>query len=151
MPSPFHFFVYRPFSQKLSYFAVTLGNEEGSLGTQNHSFSQETSNGPVKLPSSATEFRSGCCNSGIQPKSNYLESQSLQEPEQWITTSTTSELSHHQETHIYTPSSLHCFYAARLHLICLAFLVRIMLTVDYGFMFGEVSYTYITVPESNCI
>lgn len=145
------FFVYRPFSLKLPYFAVTFGNEEDSLGTHNHSFSRQTTNGPVQLASSATEFHSGCCNSRIQAKSNYSERQSLREPEQWKTSSTTSELSHHQETHIYTPSSLHCFYAARLHLICLALLVRIMLTVDYGFMFGEVSYAYITVPESNSI
>jgi hypothetical protein len=122
---------------------VTFDNEEGSLGTQNHSFSRPTSNGPVKLAGSATEFRSGCCNSEIQAKNNYLERPSLREPEQWNTTCTTSELSHNQETHIYTPSSLNFFYAARLHLICLAILVRIMLTVDYGFMFGEVSYTHL--------
>jgi len=119
------------------------------LGTQNHTFSRETTNGPVQLANSATEFRSTCCNSGFQAKSTYSERQSLLEPEQWNTSSTTSELSHHQDTHVYTPSSLHCFYAARLHLICLAVFVRIMLTLDYGFMFGEVSYTYVIVPESN--
>lgn len=128
---------------------MTFGNEEGSLGTQNHTFSRQTTNGPVQLASSATEFRSACCNSGFQTKSNYTERHSLQEPEQWNTSSTTSELSRHQDTHIYTPSSLHCFYTARLHLICLAIFVRIMLAVDYGCMFGEVSYAYITMPESN--
>lgn len=143
------FFIYRTFSLKLSYFAVTFGNEEASLGTQNHTFSRQTANGPVQLASSATEFRSDCCNSGFQAKRDYSESQSLIEPEQWNTSNTTSELSHHQERHIYTPNSLHCFYAAKLHLICLAVLVRIMLTVDYGFMFGEVSYAYVAVPESN--
>lgn len=127
---------------------MTFDNEEGSLGTQNHSFSRPTSNGPVKLASSASEFRSGCCNSEIQAKNNYLERPSLREPEQRNTTCTTSELSHNQETHIYTPSGLNCLYASRLHLVCLALLVRIMLTLDYGFMFGEVSYTF-TVPESN--
>jgi len=131
--------VYRPFSLKLPYFAVTFGNEEGSLGTQNHTFSRQTTNGPVELPSSAIEFRSSCCNSGFQAKSNYSERQSSLEPEQWNTSSTTSELSHHQDTHIYTPSGLYCFYAARLHLICLAVFVRIVLTIDHGFMFGEVS------------
>jgi hypothetical protein len=145
-----HFiFLYRTFSLKVPYFAVTFGNEEASLGTQNHTFSRQIANGPVQLASSATEFRSDCCNSGFQAKRDYSKSQSLLEPEEWNTSSTTSELSRHQETHIYTPSSLHCFYAARLHLICLAVLVRIMLTVDYGFMFGEVSYAYVAVPESN--
>lgn len=137
------FFVYRPFLLKLSYFAVTFDNEEGSLGTQNHTFSRETTNGPVQLAGCATEFRSGCCNSGFQAKNNYSERHSLLEPEHWNTSSTTNELSHHQDTHIYTPSSLHCFYAARLHLICLAVFVRIMLTIDYGVMFGEVSYPYV--------
>jgi hypothetical protein len=119
----------RDHSDKLPYFAVTFGNEEGLLGTQNGTFARQTTNGPVQVAGSATEIRSGCCNS---------ESKSLLEPEHWNTSGTTSELSHHQETHIYTPSSLHRFYAARSHLICLAILVRIMLFVDYGFMFGEV-------------
>jgi len=143
--TPFFFFVYRPFSIKLPYFAVTVGNEEGSLGTQNHTFSRQTTNGPVLLASSAIEFRSSCCNSGFQAKSNYSERHHL-EPEQWNTCSTTSALSQPQDTHIYTPSCLHYFYVARLHLICLAVFIRIMLTVDYGFMFGEVSYAYVAVP-----
>ena len=128
---------------------MTFGNEEGSLGTQNHTFSRQTTNGPVKLATSAIEFRSSCCNSTFQAKSNHSERQSPVEPEEWNISSTTSELSQPQDTHIYTPSGLHCFYAARLHLICLAVFVRIMLTVDYGFMFGEVSYAYVAVPESN--
>jgi len=144
----FFFFLYRPFSLKWPYFAVTFGNEEGSLGTQNHTCSRQT-NGPVQLASSAIEFRSSCCNSGFQAKSNYSERQSPLQPEQRNTSSTTSVLSQPQDTHIYTPSGVHCFYAARLHLICLAVFVRIMLTVDYGFMFGEVSYAYVAVPESN--
>jgi hypothetical protein len=141
--------VYRPCLLKLPYFAVTFGNEEGSLCTQNHTFSQQTTNGPVQLARSATEFHSGCCNSGFQAKSNFSERQSLLEPEQWNASSTTSELLHNQDTPICTPSSLHFFYATRLHLICLAVFVRIMLAVDYGFMFGEVSYAYVAMPESN--
>jgi hypothetical protein len=113
------------------------------LGTQNGTSSPQTANGPVKVASSATEIRSGCCNSGYPVTGNYSESKSLLEPEHRNTSGTTSDLSYHQESHIYTPSCSHCFYAARLHLICLAVLVRIMLIVDYGCVFREVRYAYV--------
>lgn len=133
----------------LSSFAVTLGNEEGSLGTKNGTFSRQTTNGPVQLANSAVQIRSGWCNSGHAIKCSYSENQSSLESEHGSTTSQTSESSDRQETHVYTPSSLRCFYAARLHLVCLAVLVRIMLIVNCGFVFGEVRYVYVIVLDSN--
>jgi hypothetical protein len=127
-----------------SSFAVTFDNDEGSLLTQNGTSSRQVTNGPVQLITSSagyiTESRGVGCNLGHPVKRNRSESKTLPEPEYLDTLSTTSELSKHLETFVSTSSNFHYLCAAKLHLICLAVLVRILLLVNYGFMFGEVRY-----------
>lgn len=118
---------------------VTFDNDEGSLLSQNGTSSRQVTNGQVQQIASSAGFiaesRVGC-HLGQPVKSNRSKSNTRLEPECFGTLSSTSELSKHMETFISTSTSFYYLYAARLHLICLAVLVRIML-VNYGFMFGE--------------
>jgi hypothetical protein len=138
------------FYQELFHVAVTFGYEGGSLVTQNGAFSRQTTDSPSQLTSSsAIEIRRDGCNVEHSIKSNYSGSKTRLEPEYSATSVTTNELSQDQERPVSSSSSFRFLYAAKLHLICLAILVRIMLLINYGFIFGEVGYIYFIVPNYN--
>jgi hypothetical protein len=128
---------------------VTFDNDEGSLLIQNGTSSRQVTNGQVQLIASSAgyvaESRAIGCSLGQPVKNSRSESKTRLEPEYFGTLSSTSELSKHLETFVSTSSSYHYLYAAKLHLICLAVFVRIMLLVNYGFIFGEVRYVYFSM------
>jgi hypothetical protein len=120
---------------------VTLSNEDDSLVIQNGRFSRQTTNGPVQLIADSTQIHDEYCNLGHTAKANCMESK-IRAPKYLDTYSTANGLSQDQEARISTSSSFYFLYAAKLHLICLAVLVRIMFIVNYGFVFGEVRYIH---------
>jgi hypothetical protein len=128
---------------------VTFDNDEGSLLTQNGTSSRQVTNGQVQVIASSAGYVAKShavgCSLGQPVESDRSESKTRLEPEYFGTLSSTSELSKHLETLTSASSSYHYFFAAKLHLICLAVLVRIMLIVNCGFIFGEVRYICISV------
>jgi hypothetical protein len=120
---------------------VTFNNEDDSLVVQNGGLSRQATHGPVQLTADPTQNHDYYCNLGHTTKINCVESK-LRAPKYLDTSSTTSGLSQDQEATFSTLSSFYFLYAAKLHLICLAVLVRITFIVNYGFVFGEVRYIY---------
>jgi hypothetical protein len=118
--------------KNISHIAVTFDNDEGSLLIQNGTSSRQVTNGPVEL-------------SACYTTESYGVSCNLEHPEHFDTLSTTSELSKQIETLFSTSWNNNYLYAAKLHLICLAVLVRIMFLLDYDFMFGQVRYMYFNI------
>lgn len=96
-------------------------------------------NGSVQLAADCTQIHYDYCSLEHKAKINYMESKA-DVPKYLDTHSTTSGLFQDQEAAISAPSTFYFLYAAKLHLICLAVLVRIMYIIDYGFIFGEVRY-----------
>jgi hypothetical protein len=132
---------------------VTFDNDEGSLLSQNGTTTRQVTNGQVQQIATSVgyiaESRRVGCSLGQPVKSKRSENNTRLEPEYFDTLSSASEISKHLETFISTSTSFHYLYAAKLHLICLAILVRIMLLVNCGFMFGEVRYMYFSVQDSD--
>lgn len=131
---------------------MTFDNDEGSLRTHNGTSLRQVKNGEVQLIASSlgyvAESPAVGCSLGQSVKCYRPEIKTLLEPEYLGTLSSTSELPKRMETFISTSSSYHYVYAAKLHLICLAVLVRIMLLVKCGFIFGEVRYVYLSISDS---
>lgn len=87
-------------------------------------------NGPVELSDYTTE--------------SYGFSSNLEHPE-YFDTLNSIELSKQIKT-LFSPSwNNNYIYAAKLHLIFLAILVRIMFLLNYDFMFGQVRYMYFNI------
>jgi hypothetical protein len=125
---------------------VTFDNE-GSLLSQNGTCPQQVTNGPFQKAGFAgyTAESRVTCNLEHTVKSGRSESKTCLEPEYSDTSTTTSELTKHLETYVATSYNFHYLYAARLHLVCLAVLVRIMFLFNYDFMFGQVRYMYFSI------
>jgi hypothetical protein len=110
---------------------VTFDKDKGSLLTQNGTSSRQVTNGPAQL--------SACA--GYTTESPGV-SYDLQQQECFNTLSTTSQL-------IPTSWNKNYLYAAKLHLIGLAVLVRIMFLLNYDSMFGQVRYMYFSIKDSD--
>lgn len=126
--------------KEIFHFAVSFSNEDGSYVSQNCRLTRQTTNGPVELTTNSTQSREDC-NLGYRTKINHVESK-IREPKYLDTSDATNGLYQDKETPVPRASICHFVYDVKLHLICLAGLVRILLIIDCGFIFGEVSYFY---------
>ncbi|PSN54929.1 hypothetical protein C0J52_01676 [Blattella germanica] len=132
---------------------ATFSNEDPCPIAQNGAYLHNVKNGPVQQTSIDPEISGDDCFFQHPGGSNstLLGRKSCKEKENPLLDQRNinkEDLTEQRDEPQILPSNFYIFYSTKLHLICLALLVEVMLIIDCGFLFGKSLFAPLCIVEA---